>query len=96
MYVVSCADKTFYCGISNDVHQRVNDHNTKKKGAKYTRSRRPVVLMFVEEHDSRSSASKAEYRFKKLTRSQKIKYMAHACDERLQAEYLEWKSSQAV
>ena len=77
MYVLSCADGSFYCGITTDLERRIKEHNggKKKKGAKYTNSRRPVVYMYDEDHPDRSSASKAEAAFKKLTRSQKIQYM---------------------
>ena len=77
MYVLSCADGSFYCGITTDLERRIKEHNggTKKKGAKYTNSRRPVVYMYDEDHPDRSSASKAEAAFKKLTRPQKIQYM---------------------
>ena len=77
MYVLSCADGSFYCGITTNLERRIKEHNggTKKKGAKYTNSRRPVVYMYDEDHPDRSSASKAEAAFKKLTRDQKIQYM---------------------
>ena len=72
MYVVECADGTFYCGITTDVPRRLHEHNTTSRGAKYTRSRRPVSLVYEESHPNRSSASRAEIAFKNLTRIQKI------------------------
>lgn len=77
MYVLSCKGGSYYCGITKDLDRRIKEHNeSPKKGAKYTRSRRPVVLFYSEDHPDRSSAAKAEARFKKLTRRQKLKYMA--------------------
>jgi putative endonuclease len=71
LYVVECADGTLYTGITTSIQRRLNEHNFGSRGAKYTRSRRPVKLMLTEEHAGHSSALKAEYRFKKLTRKQK-------------------------
>lgn len=72
MYVVECSDRSLYCGITTDVQRRLSEHNSSKSGAKYTRSRRPVMLVYAEEHENRSSALKAEASFKRLTRLQKI------------------------
>lgn len=71
VYLVECSDGTLYCGISNDVENRVCKHNT-GKGAKYTSSRIPVVLVYKEKADDRSSASKREYVIKRLSRVQKL------------------------
>jgi len=71
VYMVECADGTIYTGISNDVNRRVLTHN-KGKGAKYTRTRLPVVLKWLKMAENRSEASKLEYKTKKLTRKQKI------------------------
>ena len=75
MYVVECGDLSFYAGITTNVHRRLHEHNNTKKAAKYTRSRRPVRLIYYEMHNSRSSASKAESSFKRLTRADKKKYL---------------------
>ena len=72
MYVLECSDSTLYTGITTNIHRRINEHNTSIKGAKYTRNRRPVKLLYKIEFENRSSASKAEIRFKKLTRKQKL------------------------
>ena len=55
VYIVECIDKTFYTGISTDVNKRIITHN-KGKGAKYTRSRLPVVLRYLKEYENRSVA----------------------------------------
>lgn len=73
LYVLRCADDTFYTGTTTDITRRINEHNTKKCGAKYTKTRRPVELIFWLDFENRSQAQKAEYKFKKLTRTQKEK-----------------------
>ena len=70
VYILQCSDGTFYTGISNNLNRRLNSHNA-GKGAKYTKMRRPVVLVYCEEATGRSEASKREYAMKKLTRNQK-------------------------
>ena len=75
MYVVKCADETYYTGITTDMVRRLNEHNHTKRAAKYTRSRRPVELIYSKGYENRSEASKAEAAFKKLTRLQKEDYI---------------------
>jgi putative endonuclease len=78
VYIVRCADKTLYTGYATDVKKRILEHNdegssptAKSVGAKYTRSRRPVKLVYSEECDSRSAALSREYAIKQLSREQK-------------------------
>ena len=73
VYIVECADGTYYTGITTDVQRRLNEHNYSFKSAKYTRSRRPVKLVYSEEALNRSEASKRECKIKKLSRNKKIK-----------------------
>ena len=73
LYVVRCSDDTLYTGITTDVGRRVSEHNGSKRGAKYTRSRRPVRLVYQKKFKDRSTASIAEHSFKKLSRKQKIR-----------------------
>tara|TARA_Y100000310_G_scaffold182230_1_gene182288 strand:+ start:1171 stop:1431 length:261 start_codon:yes stop_codon:yes gene_type:complete len=73
LYVLLCSDGSYYTGVTVDVDRRLREHNASKAGAKYTRSRRPVKLLFYEKFQTRSAAQKAEYQFKKLTRKQKEK-----------------------
>lgn len=73
MYVVRCADSTLYTGITTGVTARIHAHNTSLRGAKYTRSRRPVTLLYTKEYRTKSAALKAEYAFKHLSRKEKIK-----------------------
>lgn len=69
-YMVECADGTFYTGWSTDPAARVQAHNA-GQGAKYTKTRRPVKLIYVEELPDKSSALKREYAIKQLSRAQK-------------------------
>jgi putative endonuclease len=71
VYVLRCVDGTFYTGITNDINRRVLEHNTSKRGARYTRSRRPVKLVYTKNFRNRSYALKAEAAIKKLTRKEK-------------------------
>jgi len=73
LYILKCADKTLYTGIAIDLERRVEEHNSSKKGAKYTRARRPVKLLFSKKFRTRSTASQAESKIKALTRLEKLK-----------------------
>tara|TARA_B100001248_G_scaffold258170_1_gene241860 strand:- start:541 stop:798 length:258 start_codon:yes stop_codon:yes gene_type:complete len=76
VYIVECADGTFYTGITTDIERRLLEHNFSFKSAKYTRSRRPVRLVYSAEAGTRSDASKEEHRIKKLTRSKKLEMIS--------------------
>jgi putative endonuclease len=71
VYIVECSDGTLYTGYTNDVDARVAKHNA-GKGAKYTRSRRPVIVCYTEKLETKSLAMKRECYIKKLTRAQKL------------------------
>lgn len=73
LYILKCADKTLYTGITTDLKRRLIEHNTGKLGAKYTFSRRPVKLVYFKRFKNRSMASKEEARIKGLKRGDKIK-----------------------
>ena len=77
VYIVECADKTYYTGITTNINRRLVEHNGKPagKGAKYTRSRRPVELVCYAVVQSRSEALKLELKIKKLKKSEKINYL---------------------
>ncbi len=79
-YVLSCKDQSLYTGVTTDVNRRVKEHNL-KKGAKYTRSRTPVMLFYFREVKDRSTAQKLESAFKKLTRSKKLEKLCEMIDE---------------
>lgn len=74
-YILECADKTLYCGYTNDVEARVHVHN-EGEGAKYTRPRLPVRAVYVEAFETRSEAMSREARIKRLTRAQKLALIA--------------------
>ena len=81
VYVVVCFDNSFYCGITTNIERRIKQHNGELSGgAKYTRSRRPCRLVYKEKAENRSTASKKEYWFKKLSRKQKEKYINYPSD----------------
>lgn len=71
-YILRCADNTLYCGWTNNLTRRIAAHNA-GKGAKYTRTRRPVVLAYYEEFETRKEAMRREAAIKKLSRKDKLK-----------------------
>ncbi|MBH9581876.1 GIY-YIG nuclease family protein [Staphylococcus felis] len=73
-YIVQCNDNSLYTGYTNDLNARMIKHN-EGKGAKYTKCRRPVHLLYHEVYDSKSEALKREYAIKQLTRAQKLQLM---------------------
>lgn len=73
LYILKCVDSTLYTGITTDVARRVIEHNESPKGAKYTKARRPVELVYSAEFENRSEATKEELRIKKMTREGKLK-----------------------
>ena len=79
VYVLRCSDNSLYTGITNNLERRLKEHNESKRGAKYTRSRRPVKLESYQEYGSRSSALKEEARFKSLSRTQKLEFINEFC-----------------
>jgi putative endonuclease len=67
VYILRCADDTLYTGITTNLERRVDEHNSGKAGAKYTRSRRPVEIVYYETVNDRSGALKREYQIKSLS-----------------------------
>ncbi len=81
VYIVRCADGSLYTGIARDVVRRMAEHNgdqggSSGAGASYTRARRPVTLVYREDADDRSAASKREYAIKQLDRAAKLALIA--------------------
>ena len=72
IYILKCVDDTLYTGYTNDLKRRVDVHNHGKNGAKYTRARRPVKLVYFEKCSSKSAAQKREYEVKQLSRLEKL------------------------
>ena len=71
VYFLRCNDNSLYAGVTTDINRRINEHNNSKLGAKYTRSRRPVTLAYLEEAADKSAACKREYQIRHLTKIKK-------------------------
>lgn len=72
VYIVRCSDETLYTGITRDVDRRTEEHNKNDLlGARYTRARRPVILIYSEGHGTRSDAARREYEIKRMSREEK-------------------------
>lgn len=71
LYILKCNDGTLYTGITTNLEKRLMEHNTSDKGAKYTRYRRPVDLVYQEPCSDKSTALKRELAIKKMSRQQK-------------------------
>ena len=76
VYLLRCSDNSFYCGVTNDIDRRLTEHNTSKRGAKYTRSRRPVELIGSKEAGSRSEAQSLEAKIKKMKKLDKLSFFS--------------------
>lgn len=72
VYLVRCADNTLYCGWTTDLEKRIRAHN-RGQGAKYTRSRRPVQLIYAEEYLEKHEALSREWHLKHLSRAEKLR-----------------------
>lgn len=72
VYMVKCADNTLYTGYTSNLEQRLKQHNSGSQGARYTRTRRPVKLVFVEIYQSQREAIKRELAIKKRSREEKL------------------------
>lgn len=70
-YILECNDKTLYTGWTTDLEKRVRAHN-EGKGAKYTKSRAPVKLVYYEQYETKQEALKREYAIKQLSRKEKL------------------------
>lgn len=71
VYMVECSDRTYYTGITTDLSRRLAEHNGARKGARYTRTRQPVTLVYSELQHDRSAAAAREYQLRKLPRAAK-------------------------
>jgi len=72
VYVLKCSDETLYTGITTDLQRRIEEHNSSPKGAKYTRIRRPVEMIYFEQCKDKSGATIRELEIKKLSRAKKL------------------------
>ncbi len=76
VYMLRCSDDTFYIGVTTDLERRLREHNESDRlGARYTRSRRPVELVWSETQSGRALALKREYALKRLSRASKLKLL---------------------
>ncbi len=80
VYILECSDKTLYTGWTNNLEKRVQEHNSSRYGAKYTSSRRPVKLVYVERLASLSEVLKREGQIKKLSRKKKLQLIENGLD----------------
>lgn len=78
VYILQCSDKTYYTGICKDIEKRLKEHNEGDLGAKYTRVRRPVRIVYSSQFETRSLATKEELRIKKLNRAGKVRLIEAA------------------
>ena len=83
VYIIQCRDRTLYTGITTDIERRLREHNSDSSGARYTRSRRPVRLLYTELHPDRASASKREARIKQMRRGKKLQLMQSGAAQQL-------------
>jgi len=72
LYILECADKTLYTGITTDLARRITEHNSSRLGSKYTSARRPVTIVYSRKFKNRSAASKEEARIKKMKKFEKL------------------------
>ena len=79
-YIVRCADQTLYTGYTTDITRRLHEHNHLTKGAKYTKTRRPVTLVYEEVFSTKSEACKREAAIKKLSRLKKLELIKKSKD----------------
>lgn len=79
VYLLECADGTLYTGITTDMERRLKEHNSSTLGAKYTRARRPVTLVYQKAYQNRSQASVEEFRIKSLSRTEKMSMIQRGC-----------------
>ena len=75
VYMLRCADNSLYTGVTTDVERRLKEHNEAKLGAKYTRAKRPVFLVYEEPAESRSAACQREYQLKQLKKTEKESFI---------------------
>lgn len=80
-YILRCSDGTLYTGWTTDIQRRLNAHNS-GKGARYTRPRRPVSLVYYEVFQTREEAMQREWQIKHLTRQEKIKLISLSSDSK--------------
>ena len=76
LYIIRCNDNSMYTGITTDLQRRLLSH-LKGTGAKYTKGKGPFKVLYTEQHEDRSGASKREYQIKKLTHQKKLDFISN-------------------
>ena len=76
LYIIKCSDNSIYTGITTDLQRRISSHS-QGTGAKYTKGKGPFEVLYTEQHEDRSGASKQEYQIKKLTHTKKLDFIAN-------------------
>lgn len=76
VYLLRCQDGSLYCGITTDLERRLREHNEGPDGARYTRTRRPVTMVYSRKFPDRSQAARCEYQLKRLNREAKLALIA--------------------
>ena len=79
-YIVKCSDGSLYTGWTNNLEKRIKDHNA-GRGAKYTKARRPVVLVYKEEFPTKQEAMKREWEIKRLSRKERLSMIENSKSE---------------
>ena len=80
LYILRCADNSLYCGQTKDLQRRIEEHNSDKfKSAKYTRTRRPVKLVYFEKYKTINEILKREFKIKKMTKIKKESLISNVC-----------------
>ena len=90
VYIIQCVDLSLYTGITTDLLRRIEEHNSSPNGARYTRARRPVRLVYFEQSESRSTASQREHALKRLSPTDKRQLVSDSspdCQQLLQGLY---------
>jgi putative endonuclease len=83
IYILECSDKTLYTGYTSNIERRTYEHNSTANGAKYTRGRRPVTLVYSEGCSTQSEALTREAQIKKLSRAQKLLLIESRSEEKV-------------
>ncbi|MBU0750136.1 GIY-YIG nuclease family protein [Patescibacteria group bacterium] len=78
VYILECSDTSLYAGATNNLEKRLHQHNHEKGGAKYTKARRPVVLVYSEALDTLAEARSREAAIKRMTRAEKLALITSA------------------
>jgi putative endonuclease len=83
VYILECRDKSFYIGCTNNLNKRIGEHNNSKRGAHYTKLRRPVKIKYSEEYETIAKARKREAELKRWRRSRKLELVKKSLDSKV-------------